>query len=251
MELSDEPLASSPEPPRAHPTGADRAVALLEVLLCSEYPTQIVIAQALTVVGFHQQNSDGSLNVSFVAMLSLVDAAVLIGLILLLIAARGDRPSQVLFGSRPAASEAVAGIGLMFASLLVAAAVLIAIQLVAPGLRTVEHNPLQDLLRTPRNAAIFGLVVIVAGGVREEVQRAFLLNRFERWLGGGLVGIVVISIGFGLGHKIQGWDAVVATGVLGALWGVVYLRRRSIVAPMVAHAGFDLLQLAQFLVIGR
>jgi membrane protease YdiL (CAAX protease family) len=44
---------------------------------------------------------------------------------------------------------------------------------------------------------------------------------------------------------------VIATGVLGALWGVVYLRRRSIVAPVVAHAGFDLLQLAQFLAIGR
>jgi membrane protease YdiL (CAAX protease family) len=226
-------------------------VALLEVLLCSEYPTQIVIAQALTVAGFHQQNADGSLNVAFVATLSLLDAAVLVGLILLFLTARGDRPSQVLFGTRPAASEAAAGIGLMFASMLLAMGVLIVIQLVAPGLRTVEHNPLQDLLRTPRNAAVFGLVVIVAGGIREEIQRAFLLNRFERWLGGGVVGIVVISVGFGLGHEIQGWDAVLATGILGALWGVVYLRRRSIIAPMVAHAGFDLLQLAQFLIIGR
>src|SRR5690349_20632887 len=144
----------------APPTAADRAVALLEVLLCSEYPTQIVIAQALTVSGFHQQNADGSLNVAFVTTLSLVDAAVLIGLILLLIVARRDRPSRVLLGNRPAASESGVGVGLMFVSLLLAAGILIAIQLVAPGLRTVEHNPLQDLLRTPRNAAIFGLVVI-------------------------------------------------------------------------------------------
>src|SRR5262249_40407914 len=152
-------------------------------------------------------------------------AAALIGLILLFLLARGDRPAQVLFGERRVMPEAAAGIGLMFASMLLAMGVLILIQLVAPGLRTVEHNPLQDLLRTPRNAALFGLVVIVAGGIREEIQRAFLLNRFERWLGGGFVGIVIISVGFGFGHKIQGWDAVLATGVLGALWGVVYLRR--------------------------
>ena len=41
------------------------------------------------------------------------------------------------------------------------------------------------------------------------------------------------------------------TGLLGAFWGIVYLRRRSVVAPLVSHAGFDLLQIAQFLMAGR
>ena len=61
----------------------------------------------------------------------------------------------------------------------------------APWLHTVEQNPLQDLIDTPRDAALFALVVVVAGGVREELQRAFLLRRFERWLGGARVGVVV------------------------------------------------------------
>ena len=38
-----------------------------------------------------------------------------------------------------------------------------------------------------------------------------------------------------------------ATGLLGAFWGAIYLRRRSAIAPMVSHAGFDLLQILQFL----
>jgi membrane protease YdiL (CAAX protease family) len=42
-------------------------------------------------------------------------------------------------------------------------------------------------------------------------------------------------------------DAALATGLLGAFWGVVYLRRRSCVAPVVSHAGFDLVQILQFL----
>jgi membrane protease YdiL (CAAX protease family) len=79
----------------------------------------------------------------------------------------------------------------------------------------------------------------VAGGVREELQRAFLLQRFERHLGGATVGVVVLSVAFGLGHLLQGYDAALATGVLGAFWAIVYLRRRSSVAPIISHAGFN------------
>jgi len=35
--------------------------------------------------------------------------------------------------------------------------------------------------------------------------------------------------------------------MLGAIWGCLYLVRRSIVAPMVSHAGFNLLQLIKFI----
>jgi hypothetical protein len=34
-------------------------------------------------------------------------------------------------------------------------------------------------------------VLLVAGGIREEVQRAFLIHRFEMWLGGGVTGVIV------------------------------------------------------------
>ncbi|HWW87279.1 MAG TPA: CPBP family intramembrane glutamic endopeptidase, partial [Vicinamibacterales bacterium] len=71
-------------------------------------------------------------------------------------------------------------------------------------------------------------------------------------LGGAGVGIVVTSVVFGAGHfELQGGDAAVATGLLGAFWGLVYLRRRSFVAPMVSHAGFDVVQILQFMMLGR
>ena len=90
-------------------------------------------------------------------------------------------------------------------------------------------------------------VVVVAGGIREEVQRAFLLHRFSQSLGGPLVGLVVASAAFGLGHRLQGNDVAVATGALGFYWGVIYLWRGSAVAPVVSHSGFDLIQLLQVL----
>ena len=90
---------------------------------------------------------------------------------------------------------------------------------------------------------MFALVAIFAGGVREELQRAFLLHRFEQHLGGAAVGVIILSAAFGLGHFVQGWDAVITTAALGAFWAVMYLKRRSSVAPIVSHASFNSLEI--------
>jgi membrane protease YdiL (CAAX protease family) len=92
---------------------------------------------------------------------------------------------------------------------------------------------------SPLQIAAFVALVLIAGGVREELQRAFLLRRFEQGLGGPVIGVVVTSVAFGLGHSLQGWDAAVVTGLLGALWGSVYLWRRNVLPNMVSHALFN------------
>ncbi len=238
-----DPVAISAEPPPF----AARVVAVIEVLLCSDYLTQWALAGTLAALGF-SPFLNGKLNVSFVVILSLGDAVLLIGLILLMLYAHGERPRDVFLGRRSVASEAMLGAPLILVALGIGIVVLLSMQRYTPSLHTVPDNPLQDLLRSPRDAWLFALVVLVAGGVREEIQRAFLLHRFEVWLGGPVVGIVVTSAAFGAGHlRLQGADAAIATGLLGAFWGIVYLRRRSCVAPIVSHAGFDLMQIVQFL----
>jgi len=184
---------------------------------------------------------------AFVVPLSLVDAVVLVGLIVLFLYSHGESPRDVLFGRRRIADEIAYGVlPLTLIALGTAFSVLLTIQHFVPRLHTVQDNPLAGLLGSPRDAWLFALVVLIAGGVREEIQRAFLLHRFEVWLGGGAVGVIVTSVAFGAGHLMQGYDVAIVTGLLGAFWGVVYLRRRSAVAPMVSHAGFDLLQILQF-----
>ncbi len=173
------------------------------------------------------------------------------GLIIVFLRARGESPRELLFGGQPVAAEGWAGLPLIIVAFAIAIVVMLALRAMAPWLRTVPHNPLQDLVQTPKDAALFALVLIVAGGIREEVQRAFLLRRFERWLGGPRVGLAVTSVAFGAGHFVQGADAAVATAALGAFWGAVYLRRRSVAAPVVSHAGFNVLQVAQYLAFGR
>jgi membrane protease YdiL (CAAX protease family) len=188
------------------------------------------------------------LSIWYIVSLSLIDTVLLIGLIVMFLRARGESPRELLLGRRPVLAEAWYGVPLTFAALVLGIGILAALRVLAPSLHTVERNPLQDLMEQPGDVWLFAIVVIIAGGVREEIQRAFLLRRFEVYLGGGTVGVVVASAAFGAGHFLQGADAAIATGLLGAFWGVVYLRRRSVVAPMVSHAGFNLLQFVPFLV---
>jgi membrane protease YdiL (CAAX protease family) len=227
----------------------ERLVALLEVLICSDFPTQLALHATFITLGYMPFDAAGDMQIGYVAWVSLVDTVLLVGLILLFLRAHGEDPRDVLLGSRPIARELAHGLPLILVALGAGIGVLLAIRYLVPSLHTVEQNPLEGLLDSPREAWLFALVVLVAGAVREEIQRGFLLYRFERWLGGGTVGVVVTSIAFGAGHIVQGYDAAIVTGLLGAFWGVIYLRRRSVAAPMVSHAGFNLLQILQLVIM--
>ncbi len=224
---------------------AARIVAAVEVALCSDIPTQIAIGGTLQAFGYGP-SPHGRLQIGYVVALSLGDTVLLVGIILLVLRAHGESAREVFFGRGPIARELSLGVPLIFVALGIAVAVLLAVRRFAPSLHTVPDNPLTALLRTPRDAWLFAVVLLAAGGVREEIQRAFLLRRFEVWLGGPIVGLLVTSIGFGAGHSLQGIDAAITTGLLGAFWGYVYFLRRSCAASMVSHAGFDLVQVMQF-----
>lgn len=229
---------------------AERARALLEVLLCSGFPTQLLVIGLLAAAGLGPRGADGRLSIAFVAALSLADAVLLVSLIVLLLRANGERPRDVFLGHRPVMPEALRGLLLIPVSFFVAITVLVIARHLAPWLHNVPTNPLEDILQSPRDRLIAAFVVIVAGGVREEMQRAFVLHRFEQSLGGGLVGLVIFSIAFGLGHVEQGRDVAIATAALGAFWGAIYLTRRSIVAASVAHAGFNLSEIVRHAIGG-
>ena len=234
-------------PPRVAP--GERVAAAAEVLLCSGFPTQLLLIVVLIAVGLPMRTDDGHLSPPFVFLLSLLDTVFVVGLVGAFLRLRGESVREVLLGPRPVVREALIGIALMPVLFVGVLLVLLLILSFAPQLHNVPKNPFEDLLRTRGDAVIFGFVVMVAGGVREEVQRGFILHRFDRFLGGAITGVIVFSVFFGLGHLEQGFDAAIATGSLGAFWGVVYVRRRSIVAPMVSHAGFNLAQLAKYFVV--
>ena len=234
-----------PEQPQ-HPLAAARASAIFEILLCSGIPSQFALAYMFALAGFTPLVG-GQLSFAYIATLLLLDATLLIALIFWLLRRRGEHPRQVFLGARPVGSEIKLGVGLTAVVFAIAVVVLSAARTLFPSLHNVKENPLQDLIQTPMQAMVLAIVATISGGLREEIQRAFILHRFEQYLGGAYVGLILYSLVFGLGHSLQGWDAVVATAMLGAFWGWIYIIRRSIVAPVVSHSGFNAAEIVVFL----
>lgn len=239
------------EPVQALSLGQRRLIAGLEILLCSSLPTQLVIGALLRAAGWAPTTTGNQLSPPFVFTLLLTDSVVLIALMTLLTRAHGESPSAMWLGARRPGREFALGLALVPVVFLMVGLVMNGLLRLLPGLHNVEANPIEQLATGgPQDAAMLGVIAILAGGVREELQRVFLLRRFEQHLGGPALGVLVLSIAFGLGHFPQGWDAVIATGLLGAFWAIVYLRRRSSIAPIVSHAGFNSLEVLRVALTG-
>jgi membrane protease YdiL (CAAX protease family) len=228
----------------------ERLGALAEVVLCSGFPSQLFLITVLTAFGMSIRTTGGALSPRFIVALSMLDTLLVIGMIFFFLRAHGERASEVLLGSRPVPREILAGFVLLPVMFILVLVVLGTILTITPELHNVPRNPLEDLLQSRRDAIVFGVVATIAGGVREEIQRGFILHRFDRYLGGGALGLILFSAVFGLGHIDQGYDVAIATGILGGIWGLVYLLRRSVIAPMVSHAGFNLSQLVKYIALG-
>jgi membrane protease YdiL (CAAX protease family) len=224
-------------------TGPSWPQALLEVCLCSGAPTHLLVAGLLAVAGL-RPGADGQVTLHLLAFLTGLDTVILVGLILSLLVLGGESPRRVLIGTRPIIGEVLRGLVLVPWVFVLAAVAVMAISRWAPGLIT--PNPFATLASTRGELVLFAIVAMIAGGVREEIQRAFIVHRCEQRLGGAIVGIIGFGLLFGLGHYVQGWSAVIVTALLGTLWSVVYVLRRSVIAPMVSHASFNLIEVIAF-----
>lgn len=132
-------------------------------------------------------------------------------------------------------------------------------------------NPLLELIKNNIDLVLFIISSIYVGGCKEEIQRAFILDRFGRYIGRGLhrslaishlrdekvkgkhgqrlgliVGLFIWSLFFGIGHAVQGIDNAVGAGVLGLLFGLLLIWRRNLMAPMLAHALYNITTLIIF-----
>jgi membrane protease YdiL (CAAX protease family) len=223
-----------------HPPGI--GLALLQIVACSSYPTQMLTMTALMLIGFRPAESPNDWSLWYVGTLLLVDSVLLVGLVIAFLRLHGERPMDVFLGMHPIGGEIVRGILLVPMVFVMVAVIAALVQTYAPWLSN-DVNPFQTLIRAPNGILVVGGLSVIVGGLREEVQRAFVMHRFTQ-IGTPVIGLIVFSVLFGLGHQVQGWDAVIMTAALGAIWGAVYLRRRSLVAPAVSHAAFDLIMVA-------
>lgn len=115
-----------------------------------------------------------------------------------------------------------------------------------------NSRSIASFFNTPANLIAWLPIGIFGGGVVEELERIFIITRFEQWLGrsGLIVGVMLSSFLFGIGHLYQGRGAAVATGLAGLTFALIYLRRRSAIEPIVAHAFSDVLAILGVTLMG-
>ena len=208
-------------------------------------PTQIIVAAVLILLAGMAPLTEGGMSLEFIATVSFLDTALVAILIRVFLMLSGEHSRDVYLGRRPAWGEVGRGLALVPITFLVVVALVSAVRAIAPWLHNVNVSPLEAFMRNPLDAAIFLVVVVLAGGVREELQRGFILHRFGQRLGGMWVGNLTFGLAFGLLHFDQGWDIALVIGLLGLAWGAFYIRRGSVLMSVANHAGFNAAQVLQ------
>ncbi len=217
-----------------------RAFLYLSVLLIVAY-WAVSSAKLLSAAG--QPYFPDSVRV--LALYAGVRAVVVLALVWAQLRASGERLLDLGLGARDVRLALVRG-------LLLAVGIFLLVNVVGSALRSAFGDGtgtapvVVALFRDPREAPYWVFAAVVGGGFTEELQRAFVLTRFERAFGkaGLVVALLIDSACFGVGHLYQGPSGAGSTGITGLLFGLVFLHRRRAADTMVAHAAYDLIGVA-------
>jgi membrane protease YdiL (CAAX protease family) len=233
MDMSESP---PPEPQAPQMSWIFRAQALFEVILLGGAASSLLAGLPFAYIPAGRENLIS--NIHLLSAYVLLEASITFVLLFLVMGAHGETLRWLGWQWRRLRTEVILGLALV--PLLFALNFLVSIIFQAFFQRYfLERNPLTDLIRGPGDLALFIVVALIAGGIKEEVQRAFIVRRFQVYLGGASLGLIIWSVAFGIGHYVQGTQGMIAAGIFGLIFGIAYVARGSLIAPMIAHGVYD------------
>jgi membrane protease YdiL (CAAX protease family) len=117
---------------------------------------------------------------------------------------------------------------------------------------TVPSTPTPSFLTVMDTAQLFlaTLLVMVVAVTEETIFRGYLMLRFKGITASSAVAVVLSAFIFSLGHGYEGSAGVVTVGVMGAVFALVYLWRKSLVAPMMMHFVQDFVSIVVVALLG-
>lgn len=87
---------------------------------------------------------------------------------------------------------------------------------------------------------MFVVVALTAGFCEEFLYRGWLLSITGFALKSVWLGLLISSILFGFAHLYQGRTGIISTGVLGLVFGLIYLASGSLLPGQILHTLLDL-----------
>jgi membrane protease YdiL (CAAX protease family) len=101
-----------------------------------------------------------------------------------------------------------------------------------------QPTPGAEAFLKPHGAAqlvLAGVLVVVVAITEETIFRGYLLLRFSAVSRSMAFAVVLSSFIFSIGHGYEGGAGVATVGMMGVIFALVYLWRRSLVAPVTIH----------------
>jgi membrane protease YdiL (CAAX protease family) len=224
------------EVPNTEASWLPRIQALFEVLLVSGLVSSLVAV--LPFARLIRGNVSVMNNAHLMAGYLMLEASVTFLLLLIILKLHRETPAEMGFRFTKWTRDSFIGLAIVPLLFVFGTMIGLLFQTFFPRYY-LEKNPLTEVIRTPGDLLLLLLAALIAGGIKEEMQRAFILTRFSRHLGGATLGLIIWSAAFGAGHYVQGAQGMLSAGIFGLIFGIVYLARGSLVAPIVAHGAYN------------
>ena len=173
----------------------------------------------------------------------------LVSLILFFLWRNGENVERIGWNLRRAGREVALGVALFIP--FVFGAALLERGLLRAGLSQ-PATPFPSFLeaRDGTEFLLAAVLVAVVAMAEETIFRGYLMLRFQALMRGPALAVLLSSVIFSLGHGYEGSAGLVTVGVMGAVFAVIYLWRRSLVAPVVMHFLQDFLSIVLLPLLG-
>ncbi len=176
----------------------------------------------------------GSLSFVLVAFATILRDLALVSLILFFIWRNSEPIDWIGWTFKNVWKEIALGVGLFiplfFTSGLLESA-LLAVGFSSPS------TPLPSLSATGGMAeSLLGFILVIIVAIAEEtIFRGYLILRLKAITAGPATAVLLSAVIFSLGHGFEGSAGVVTVGFMGLVFALVYMWRKSLIAPVVMH----------------
>ena len=182
------------------------------------------------------------------AMATILRDLSLVSLIAFFLWRNGEPVRRIGWTQGKGLREVIVGL-LAFVAVLYGAA-LLQILLRRVGLESPERLP-HDLIASGAGELVLAsLLVIVVAFAEETIFRGYLILRLFEVTHSRLAALLLSAAIFAVGHGYEGTAGVATVGAMGVAFGLVYLWRGSLIAPIVMHFLQDFTVLVLLPVLG-
>jgi membrane protease YdiL (CAAX protease family) len=176
----------------------------------------------------------GTLSFVVVAFATILRDLALVSLILFFVWRNGENVIRLGWTFKNIREEIAIGIGLFIPLFFTAG--LLESALLSVGFSR-PSTPLPSLMATGGMAeSLLGLSLVVIVAIAEEtIFRGYLILRLNAITASPAVAVMLSAVIFSLGHGYEGSAGVVTIGFMGLVFALVYMWRKSLIAPIVMH----------------